>query len=205
MGRRSDPPEVQAAKGFPGRRKSKTEKAIAEAERMAKILADAPADPLGAPMLLADERLAPALQVWKDYAPQLQKNNLLERTDRHIFAMFCVYTADWVSANEEILNKGHMQKVKTVSGSYQWKDTPAIRRRDNAMGFILELSKRFGLTPVDRFQLMKDQSHQAGLGGLFSTTRGEGEDKPAETPAGEEDVVGLLDKLDSAPPGSPVN
>jgi P27 family predicted phage terminase small subunit len=203
MGRKADDPTTQAAKGFPSRRRSKTERAIAEAERLAKLLADAPADPVGAPSLLADARMAPALQVWKDYAPQLRNNNLLDATDRHTFAVFCVFMADFAAANEEILLKGYSVNVKTVSGDKMPRDNPAVSRREIAVKFILELSKRFGLTPLDRYQLMKDQAHQNAPGPLF---RPRPDETPDEAPApADEDVVGLLSKLDSAPPGTPVN
>src|SRR4051812_42100672 len=108
MGRPRGNPEDQAAMGHPGKRRNKTEKAIAEAERQAKLLALPRADETSdsPPAYLADPRLAPAMAVWTEYAPRLDKLHLLARLDRHTFALFCVYAGEFVVANEDVLIKG---------------------------------------------------------------------------------------------------
>jgi len=202
MGRLPDAPEEQRDKGFPGKRKSKVEAQIAEAARQAALLADAPgetADPLAPPALIADERLAPALAVWRDYAPRLAKLNLLEQLDRHTFAMFCVYMGEFAVANQEVLDKGYSVMVKTVSGDEMPRVNPAVERRDLAAKFVLELSRRFGLTPLDRSVLI---TRHAGLGAgpLFGDRRPEA---PTPAPAEETDAIGVLGRLDSTPPPRP--
>lgn len=210
MGRRRDRPADQAAKGYPGRRKSKVEKAIEEAERLAKLLAAAAPEsgaPFAPPAFL-DKRFAPALAIWREYVPQLARLNLFQALDRHTFALFCVYYGEWVTANEDILASGYSKQVKTVSGDKMWRENPSVSRRDVALKAILELSKRFGLTQLDRYALL---GHQAShpLGGLFE---GSGEQKTSgEKPgtAGESakdgGPIGIMDGLDSAPPGSRPN
>jgi phage terminase small subunit len=138
MGRRPGNPEDQAAMGHPCKRKTKTEKAIAEAERQAKLLAlpraeeasDAP------PAYLEDIRLAPALAVWREYAPRLDKLHLLARLDRHTFALFCVYAGEFVVACEDILLKGYSVKVNTVSGDHMPRENPSVSRRDFAAKIV---------------------------------------------------------------------
>lgn len=209
MGRRPDRPEVQAAKGFPGKRRTKTERAIAEAERLAGLLAAAPAaggDPLAPPSFLDNKLLAPALAVWRDYAPRLANNNLLERVDRYHFALFCVYMGEWLMAHEDILASGYSRMVKTVSGDLMPRESPSVGRRDIAMTWIMKLSPKFGLTPLDRFQLFKDQS-SVPHNDLFAAQGGRpAAPNPDNQPGSDDDdVIGSMGRFDSPPPGSRPN
>lgn len=137
------------------------DRAIAEANRLAGLLADAPSennDPLAPPAFIADPRLAPALQVWKDHAPRLHDLGLFNSLDRRTFAMLCVYVAEFVAANEDILAHGYSIMVPTVAGGAKGampRLNPSVARRDTAMDYILDFSRRFGLTPMDRFGLMR--------------------------------------------------
>lgn len=203
MGRRPDPPALQAAKGAPGKRMTKAERAQAEADHLALLLATAPAEPGEplAPPTYLDKRFAPALAVWRDYAPKLAKVNLLEPLDRHSFALFCVYLGEWLSANEDILANGYSRLVKTVSGDKMPRESPSVARRDTALKVVLELSKRFGLTPLDRYGLFKDQAASPWQGTPLGGT-GKPEQPPAEDPA-DDDPIGMLNSLDSPPPGRP--
>jgi phage terminase small subunit len=209
MGRRSDNPHDQAAKGYPGKRKTKVEKQIAEAQRLADLLAAAPArpnDPASPPQFITDPRLKGALAVWEDHAPRLMRINLLDADYRHTFAMFCVYMADFVAANDEILRKGYSVNVRTVSGSMMPRENPSVSRRDVAADYILKLSAKFGLTPLDRYGLMKDQA-SLPAGGLFHGH--EGQAAPATQPgaeppqADEDNPLGVLSRFDSEPPQRP--
>ena len=72
MGRRRDDPRDQKAKGFPGKRKGKTEMALArmekEAERDAKLFADAGqnGELIALPVFLEDRRLGAAQKIWQE-------------------------------------------------------------------------------------------------------------------------------------------
>lgn len=211
MGRRADDPAVQKAKGFPGKRNSKTERAIAEAERLAKLLADAPAGPDGVPMvpaMLRNPLLAAAAQVWTDHSAELQKYSLLEKLDRFIFGLFCIYAADFVIASEDILLKGYSVKVRTVSGDLMPRDNPSVGRRDTAAKMLLEMAKEYAMTPLSRLKLFKDQAGMPA-GGLWP--QGHHPQQPTAAEADkplapvEEDVIGSLDRFDSPPPGSRPN
>lgn len=204
-GRRAAPPGMEKAKGYPGKRKSKADQALEQAERVAGLLAAAPAvsgEPLAPPAFL-DQRSAPALRIWRDLAPALVSTGRLTEEDRVIFAQFCVYAGEWVAANEEILAKGYSQSVKTVAGGTMERTRPAVAIRERAFDVVLKLAEKFGLTPRDRYSLFKDQA-AAGLGGLFdsrssATSADEPQQGAAAGPA-EEDPIGLLGRSNSAPP-----
>ncbi|WP_131194060.1 P27 family phage terminase small subunit [Lichenihabitans psoromatis] len=204
MGRRPDTPELQAAKGFPGKRRSRVERQAERAAEIAALLASAPgetADPLSPPALLHHPMCAAALAVWREYVPRLVRYNLLVPLDRHTFAMFCVYTAEFAEAHQDVVKRGYSSPVKTVSGDKMDRVNPSVDRRDNAQKIILDMAKRFGLTPLDRFSLIGHQA--AARGGLFDQQA-----KPTTAPTADQTEVepdgllGLMDSFDSAPPGS---
>lgn len=204
MGRRPDPASLQHAKGNPGKRLSKADRQREESERLAGLMASAPAtggDPLAPPAFL-DERFGPALAIWREYAPKLAETNRLGDMHRHTFALFCVYMGEWVAANEEIAAKGPSQRIKNVSGSFREVDRPAVARRATAFSAVMELSGHFGFTPHDEYALFKDQ---VGLGqlGLFGHKPAAGADPKPDQPktvSPSDDPIGALGRMDSAPP-----
>ena len=216
MGRRRGNPHDQAAMGHPGKRKSKTERAIAEAERQAKLLAASrPTDDTSGapPVYLMDPRLAPAMAVWNEYAPRLDKLQLLARLDRHTFALFCVYAAEFVVACEDILINGYSVAVKTVSGDKMPRENPSVGRRDFAAKMVLDLSNKFGLTPADRNKLLRDGAMHFDDETLFGRAQPQRQPaqevqeaaEPAPAPQGETSAIGTLSQFDSVPPGAKPN
>lgn len=206
-GRTAASPELEKARGYPGKRKSKADRQLEEAGRLAEMLASAPAasgDPLAPPGFI-DKRSAPALRIWSELAPTLVATGRLTEEDRFVFAQFCVYAGEWVAANEEVLSKGFAQRVKTVAGGYMERTRPAVAIRERAFDVVCKLAEKFGLTPRDRYSLFKDQA-AAGLGGLFGQSQPRSRDDAQEAEKGaaagpsEEDAIGLLGRMDSAPP-----
>jgi P27 family predicted phage terminase small subunit len=164
------------------RRMTKAGRIIAEAGRLADLLAAAPATPggpLSPPMFINDPRLAGAARVWNEHAPRLETLGMLEGLDRHTFAIFCVNVAEFVQANEDVIASGYSKRVKTISGDYMLRENPAVSRRAEAVKNILDLSRRFGFTPLDRFALFRVS--QAGSFPLF----GGNEPKPNALPSTE--------------------
>ncbi len=162
------------------KRVTKTERAIVEAERLARLLADAPAASPGAlapPALLADPRLAPARRFWDGHAEQLAAIGTLKALDRFTFAMFCVYVGEFIAAEDDILAQGYSVKVKTVSGDMMPRENPSVARRDLAAKQILEMSRMFGLSQVDRFNISKI-ARGAGLQGDLFDLPGDAPSKP---------------------------
>jgi phage terminase small subunit len=207
MGRRTDPPAVQKAKGSPGRRKSAVAKREEEIARVAELLGSAPADGSdpNAPPALIDRgpMFAAAIAVWKLMAPRLSPTHRLREHHRPLFAMFCVYYAEWVLANEDIAEKGTTQSVATVAGGKMERIRPIVKIRDSAFDQVLKLSARFGLTPSDEYDLFRSQQVAAALNpGLFDTggQRKIENDADAERPHPPGSLVGAGKGMDSAPP-----
>lgn len=220
MGRRKQDPRDQRRRGHPGRRKSKTERAIAALEARAaedaKLLAAAsdPADLQALPVFINDKRLAPAIEVWKEYAPRLDKLQLLTTLDRHTFAMFCIYVAEFALANRDILDKGYSVMVTTIAGSRSKAKgsqmprlNPSVDRRDHAAKMMLDLASKFGFTPLDRAKLISLNAMRQDEQTLFGRVRpAQMAPAPQEAPAAPvPSSAGSARGLDSRPPGSRPN
>lgn len=201
MGRRPDPPDVQAAKGHPGRRKSKVAKRMEELARVAELLA---ASPIGAsdgeaPLILQEPEWAPTLQVWRRIAPEMTRTNRLPPESRDLFAALCVYTAAFWSYAQDIARNGEFQRVKRTNGSWEEKVRPAVTLRDGAFDNMLKLAPKFGMTPMDMYGLYKDQALAAqSAPGLFGQR--EADRPPADAPASVMSVLGSAARLRSEPP-----
>ncbi len=210
MARRADAPAVQKAKGNPGRRKSAVARREAEIARVAKILAEAPreaADPNAPPKLIDRGKMfAGAVAVWKLMAPKLSATHRLSPQHRPIFAMFCVYFAEWVAANEDIMKNGSTQSVPTVAGgegATMERIRPIVRIRDAAFDQVLKLSARFGLTPTDEYDLFKSQQAAAHHPGLFDRpAQPDAVDSSPDAPPASASLVGSMKAMDSMPPGA---
>ncbi len=199
-GRKPDAPGLQEAKGNPGRRKSAVQKRLDEAERVAALLAAPPVggDPLAAPPII-EQGSAAAVAVWRDLAPRLRTTHRLQPHHRPMFALFCVYFAEWVVANEDVGRNGHTQKVKTVAGGMMERTRPIVSIRDKAFDMVMKLSERFGLTPSDEYSLFRDQAVAAAQNpGLFDLPAPKPEQ--ASTNDAPASLVGALSRMDSAPP-----
>lgn len=198
MGRRPDPPGVQAAKGNPGRRRSSVKAREAQADRIAGLLSNAATADLASPPMLSDPLFAPALAVWRDIGPELARTSRLPKEGRLILAMLCVYIAEWVEATVDIKTNGMFQDVPTVSGGVMERVRPIVQFREVAMSNIRHLSAEFGLTPAEMFSLFKDQAAAAASNpGLFD--RGEAKPVRDEDP-GRASVVGSAARHRSTPP-----
>lgn len=221
MGRRRNDPRDQQARGFPGRRKSKTQRELEKMEQAAaenaKLLAATadPADLQALPLFISDKRLAPAIEIWKQYAPRLDKLQLLTTLDRHTFAMFCIYAAEFVLANREILDRGYSLPVPTVAKDAKGRpgvmlrDNPAVGRRDFASKMMLDLAEKFGFTPLDRAKLIHSQAMRADEETLFGRIRpAQVAPQQATTPADpqpQRSAAGSGRGFDSPPPGARPN
>lgn len=198
-GRKADP--HQAAKGNPGRRKSAVQKRKDEIARVAKLLEDnAPSDVTKPPALLDQGPLyKAAVAMWQDMAPRLARTHRLSDQHKPIFAMFCVYFAEWVRLNDQLAREGDTQTVETVAGGPMIRRHPAVQMRERAFDNVLKLSQHFGLTPHDEYDLFKDQALAAasspGLFGGLQPAKDKAEPTEAEGPH-----VGMLGQRNSEPP-----
>lgn len=175
-----------------------------EAARIADLLADAPPLPdhsIPPPMFLTGPLLAAAGRVWRDTTAHLDALNLYGSSDKYLLAAFCVYVAEFVQANEEIIAKGYSVMVKTISGDAMPRVNPAVDRRDTAFKFMVELSRSFGFTPRHMHELTKLQKASDVLP-LFAppVAAAEPSDEATADPAAKE-WSSLLDE--PAPPVRP--
>ncbi len=204
MGERGPKPDAdQAAKGYPGRRKSRADRAAIEAARVAVLLAPTVAA-AELPAMLADGKYAAAAAVWRKLAPELRRTHRLPKEAEDIFVMFCIYAQEWTTATEDLHTRGFTQSIKTVAGGRMERRRPQAQEREVARANVLELSGRFGLTPTDMHALFKGQAAVAANNpGLF------GEDRraaPEPDPVIEPTTrIGSMSRLRSAPPGERPN
>ena len=153
------------------RRQTKAARALANAERLAKLLVAAASDGdgvLAPPKFITDRRLAPALAFWREHAPQFVKLGTLEQPDRFAFAMLAIFAAEFIAAEDDILAHGYSVNVRTVSGGLMPRESPSVGRRDFAAKMILELSKSFGLTKLDRLNLGRLERYNTTSSDLFA-------------------------------------
>lgn len=201
MGVRGPRPDAaQAAKGFPGRRRSKAERAAIAASRLVELLAPAVNVQADLPGMLQDPKYAPAATVWRKLAPELRRTHRLPMESEFFFVQLCVYAQEWVEVTEDLHTKGFSQNVPTVAGGRVGKmerRRPQTLDRQQAFANCMELAGRFGLTPNDLYSLFKGQAAVAATNpGLFGDDR-----KPAE-PASEpaQSRIGGFGRLRSPPP-----
>jgi P27 family predicted phage terminase small subunit len=176
-----------------------------EADRIAELLAQSPThgDPLAPPAII-EQGAAAAVAVWRDLAPRLKSTQRLQPQHRPMFAMFCVYFAEWTVANEDIKAKGLTQRVKTVAGGFMERTRPIVAIRDRAFDMVMKLSERFGLTPSDEYSLFREQAVAfAANPGLFDREQPVAAVPSGSDPAPADDqpgLIGALNRMDSTPP-----
>jgi P27 family predicted phage terminase small subunit len=209
MGRRSDPPAVQKAKGYPGRRKAQT-----DAELKAKASGPSAEDQLLASMDFAGLRPPPRFarkefkeerDVWMAVVPRLKQTLRASAEFQAPLVAYCDAVARYNRSVLELRRKGYTVSVKTVSGDSMMRVNPSEKVRQQALAEILALSDRFGFTPRDNFALLIDQRRvlEAGAGQSPQGNLGlNDEPAPGQTPAAAADPVGGMDRFDSPPPGS---
>lgn len=208
MGERGPKPDPdQAAKGFPGRRRSKAQKAAEESARIAALLAPRDGATADLPMMLQDAKYVPAATVWRKLAPELRRTHRLPREAEDIFVMFCIYAQEWTTATEDLHTRGFTQSIKTVAGGKMERRRPQAQEREVARANVLELSGRFGLTPTDMHALFKGQAAVAANNpGLFGEDRRAEPDPEPEAPTAQPaSRIGSLARMRSAPPGEQIN
>ncbi|GEP12266.1 phage terminase small subunit P27 family [Methylobacterium gnaphalii] len=195
-------PALQEAKGNPRQRgrQSLTKQRV---EELAAL------DPIAPPAFLAaprrkDKTLNAALAIWRELAGDLRKRHLLDKLGRHPFARWCVYQAEWIEATKTIAAEGITRVVKTVSGDEMPRRHPAAAHRDRVELQMANLEAAFGLTPADRYKVLRDQN-ATPLGGLFGRDEGTepAADKPAEPNATS--PVSFMAERAALPPGTRPN
>ena len=205
MGRRKDPPAVQAAKGFPGRRRKAVEaeakaKAVAEPDEE-EILASLDVAGLRPPPRFARKEFKEEREVWKAVTPRLKQTLRASAEFQPALVAYCDAVARYNRSVLDLRRKGFTVNVKTIAGGTMPRMNPAEKIRQQALVEILALSDRFGFTPRDNFALLLDQRRviEAGAGQRQGDL---GLPNPGEGPAAAHDPVGGMDRFDTPPPGA---
>jgi P27 family predicted phage terminase small subunit len=206
MGRRPLPTKMKATNTRPTTRKSKAAKAAEERQAAVEVLAAQPIEPrtaLDPPAELQAPHFAMALAKWHEVGPELERTNRLQPLHRQMFAMLCIYLAEWWSACEDLAVNGAGQQVETVAGGKMERARPASRQRAEAYAAARDLAQQFGLTPREEYALFKDQTVVARENpSLFGRTA----TAPAnDEPAAPTSSIGGMKSMRSEPPSRQVN
>lgn len=204
MGRRKDPPEVQAAKGFPGRRRAKV---LKEAEALANAAeAEAPAGedwPLPSDFARAPARYRRAIDVWRTLSAVLKSQGRRRPGYRGALARYCFWTQVHDAMRDELLRdcpKGNFIVEWTpVNGSARKVPHPALKIIADAEPILRQLEDDFGFTPradVDLNRIEKANSIQPSL--PFPPSQPP--KSAAQTAGAPADPMDLMNASDSPPP-----
>lgn len=202
---------MQAAKGYPGRRRKATDSALKAqtsgptAEE--QLLASMDIAGLRPPARFARKEFKEERDVWMAVAPRLKMTLRASAEFQAPLVAYCDAVARYNRSVLELRRKGYTVKVKTVAGGDMPRLNPAEKVRQQALVEILALSDRFGFTPRDNFALLIDQRRvlEAGAGQRQGELGFGEEQQPGEGPASAGDTVGAMDRFDSPPPGSRPN
>lgn len=135
-----------------------------KADRLAAMAEPSSSDLLSPPRFFVETPgMAIALATWTRLVPVLSKTVMMDTTHREMFALFCYYRAEFYAAALDIDANGYSVMVKTVSGDMMPRKNQSVDRRKEAVDQMMDLAKRFGLTPSDMYSLTKSaMSHPEG-------------------------------------------
>lgn len=182
-GRLPKPDAVKRAAGNPGKRKIPA---------LVKPSAARAATSAFAPPAWLD---AAARRIWTTLAADLVRLNFLRGSDVQAFARYCHHMAGWVKARKTVQKEGEFYDATATSGEKLKRLHPAAKAAELHEKHLVELEDRFGLTPLARQRILRDQA--ALPAGSLPFDRQPTEPKPAD----DSNPV----KPEPAPVGSPVS
>lgn len=147
-GRNPDLPAVQQAKGNPGKRHI-----APDAENLD------PVSTVGNPWVITPG----GAEVYKRMAPTLAALAFLKSTDDMAVARYCENLNLWVKSTKAIEVDGLTITSKSRHGELLRKN-PAFEARDKIERRLEHAETALGLTPTDRYRIMRELSQNAGLG-----------------------------------------
>lgn len=207
MGRRKDDPLLQAAKGYPSRRKSKVEKeieAVADAVEQAATTDDP--FPLPAVFVNAPAYWKEAIKLWKEQSEILRASGRRRPGYRPALTRYCIWTQLYIAAAEQLrrdLPKGGLSvKVKKGDGETVIRAHPNIDFMAKAETVLRLLDAEFGFTPQRDADLVRVESFNAGQGKFNFNNPASSPQQPVTT---TEDPMDLMNGADSAPPDARLN
>ena len=209
MGRRKDDPLTQAAKGFPGRRKSRVESEIAAAAEAAAALPTSGDDPFPLPTEFrnAPAWYAKAIEIWRHQSEVLRVAGRRRPAYRHALTRYCMWMQFFLAAGEQLRKDlprgGASIKVKKGDGETVIRTHPNIDFMAKAETALRLLEMEFGFTPARDQDLLRVESFNSKQGKLPLGGQAPGSKPQA---GGQQDAfadpIGLMNDTDSPPPGS---
>lgn len=212
MGRRKDDPQLQQAKGFPGRRKRKVEQELeAIAQAAEKSGTDVDPFPVPAEFTKAPAYWAYAIRLWKELSHIMFKQGRRRPAYRGALARYCWWMQQFFDCADQLrkdLPKGGVTvKVKKGDGEIVYRTHPNIDFMAKAETALRLLDAEFGFTPMRDQDLIRTESFNAGQGRLplGGTHPQSGVQRPASDDNPDADPMGLMNGADSPPPGARPN
>ena len=207
MARRKDDPRLQAAKGFPGRRRKQTEAeinaAVASAEEPTTNAFGVPAFFLGAP---AHWKVAIAL--WLETAEVLRATGRLRPGYRGALARYCAMSQKWTEAMEQMrrdLPRGGVTvKVVKGDGNEVYRTHPSVDYMSKVGVELRLIEDNFGFTPRANSDLTRVETFNASQGKLPFGGAAPGQGRSG-TDDDDTDPAALMTETDSVPPGTRPN
>lgn len=212
MGRRKDDPQLQQAKGFPGRRKRKVEQEL-EAIAQAAEKSGTDVDPFPVPVEFskAPAYWSHAIRLWKELSDIMFKQGRRRPAYRGALARYCWWMQQFFDCADQLrkdLPKGGVTiKVKKGDGEFVYRTHPNIDFMAKAETALRLLDAEFGFTPMRDQDLIRTESFNAGqgrlpLGGAHPQS---GAQRPPPAEEADVDPMGLMNGSDSPPPGTRPN
>jgi P27 family predicted phage terminase small subunit len=94
-----------------------------------------------------------ARQEWNRVAPLLLEQNTLLAIDRSLLASYCQFFSHWIASEADLARNGLVINVssQTRTGStVKPVQNPALRNSVAAHRQMLQVSSKFGISPIDR-------------------------------------------------------
>jgi P27 family predicted phage terminase small subunit len=206
MARRKDDPELQRAKGFPGRRRTQVEREIQAAVASAE---EPTVNAYALPPLFTD---APAhwrvaIKFWNELADVLRANGRLRPGYRAALARYCAMSQKWIEAMEQLrrdLPKGGVTvKVTKGDGNEVFRTHPSVDYMAKVGVELRLMEHEFGFTPRSNTDMTRVETFNASQGKLPFDGMAPGQSQ--RSAGAGEDPMALMNDADSPPPGSLAN
>lgn len=209
MGRRKDDPLLQAAKGYPGRRRKKVEKEMEAAAEAAEQQPATVEDPYPVPAIFknAPAYWKEATKTWEQCAAVLKTAGRRRPGYRAALTRYCIWTQLYLASAERLRKDcpdgGTTYKQKLGHGDTTIRTHPSVDFMGKAETALRLLDAEFGFTPMRDQDLIKVETFNAGQGRLplgGSHPQSAAPKQESGAPAGD-DPMDLMNGSDSVPPG----
>jgi phage terminase small subunit len=214
MARRKDDPLLQAAKGFPGRRKAKVLQEIEQAAEASERQAEVPGNPFPLPEAFTGAPVywKRAIALWEQQAEVLRTAGRRRPGYRAALTRYCIWTQLFEKAAETLrrdLPKGGLTiKWEMGHGATKVVPHPSLDIMKDAESVLRLIESEFGFTPRGDSDLTRVESFNAAQGKFPLGGAAPGQRSPerhADGPADAQDPMSLMSDSDGIPPGQRPN